>query len=152
MRVAKGLAFFVTVSLLSGACGQWSAPLPTAPSDPASGSRISGTVRSPAGIASSIAPASRMFAPVLAALDAVMFAKPVAAASNVTVTVVGTSITATLSGSGTFVLTGVPSGNIHLQFSGPGVNATITINSVTSEHIQLVITLNGSTRMLSENS
>jgi hypothetical protein len=143
MRVAKVPAFFVAVSLITIACGQWSAPLPTAPSDPARGTTISGTARDAAGVALS-SPPSRIFAPLLAALDAVTFAKPLVAASNVTVTVVGTSITATLSGTGSFVLTGVPSGNIQLHFTGSGVYATITINGVASEHIQLVVTLNGS--------
>jgi hypothetical protein len=142
MRVTKALAFIVALSAVNVACGEWSAPLPTAPSDPSKGATISGTARPAADLASAVSP-SRLFAPVLAALDAVTFTKPVGASSGLTVTVVGTSITATLSGSGNFVLTGVPSGTIQLHFSGPGVDARITISGVQPEHIKISITLNG---------
>lgn len=146
MRALKGLGFVVAVSLLTVACGEWTAPLPTAPSDTSKGATISGTVKGMESSAASTTPSSRAFATLLAALDTITFARPVEAstANTITVTVVGTSITATLNGSGKFVLTSVPSGNIQLQFSGTGVNATIAINGVQPEHIQLVVTLNGS--------
>lgn len=144
LKPTRFAVIVAALAVLTTACGEWTPPLPTAPSDPAAGATISGTVRNVSGVASSISPAPRLFARLLAALDAVTFAKPLAANSNVTVTVVGTSISATLNGSGQFVLNGVPSGYIQLQFIGPGVDARITINGVVSEHIQIVVTLNGS--------
>jgi hypothetical protein len=60
------------------------------------------------------------------------------------VTVVGTSISSGVDAAGRFTLTGVPSGDIQVQFSGP-VSATITISNVqTSEKITLVIAVSGS--------
>jgi hypothetical protein len=89
-------------------------------------------------------PSSRLVAPLLAAIDLLTFAQPVAADNKITVTVAGTDITATLSGSGNFVLNGVPSGNVQLHFSGNGVDARLSIDGVQPEHIKIAITLNGS--------
>lgn len=141
MRVVSAVVVVVTVSLSIIACGNWSPPLPTAPSDSSQGATISGTVRN--STQASATP-SRLLAPLLAAVDALMFTQPVAASNNVTVSVVGTSIMAPLSGSGTFVLNRVPSGNIQLRFNGPGVDATVTIHGVQPEHIKIAVTLNGS--------
>lgn len=73
---------------------------------------------------------------------------PLHADSGLTVTVVGTDISAVLSGSGKFVLTDVPVGNVELRFSGPGTDATLTITGVTNEHLQLVVKIEGSSAKL----
>jgi hypothetical protein len=143
MRKSNRLAL-LAVALVSAACGQWTPPLPTAPSDASKGAIISGTVNGLRRSAESTTPPTRAVAAVLAVLDTVTFATPVRASAGFTVTVVGTSITATFNDSGKFVLEGVPMGNIQLRFTGEGVDAQIDIRGVKPEHIQLVVTLNGS--------
>jgi len=123
MRVAKALAV-LTTALLVSACGQWSPPLPTAPSNASDGATITGTV---AGIPSSMA-----------------LETAASTGAGGTVTVVGTNITAAISGSGKFVLKGLPSGTLQLRFEGPDFNATVTVHNVQTEHIQLTVTVNGS--------
>jgi hypothetical protein len=67
------------------------------------------------------------------------------ASSGLTVTITGTNISATVVPGGTFVLNGVPSGNVELHFTGPGVDATVTISDVVNnETIHIVVTVNGS--------
>jgi hypothetical protein len=67
-----------------------------------------------------------------------------AAASGLTVTVVGTSISTTVSGLGQFVLTGVPAGSNQLTFTGPGVNATVSFAPVQgTETISIHVKISG---------
>jgi len=67
-----------------------------------------------------------------------------AAASGLTVTVVGTSISATVSGLGQFVLNGVPVGSSQLNFSGPGVNVTVSFTPVQgTETISINVKISG---------
>jgi hypothetical protein len=67
----------------------------------------------------------------------------------ITVTVVGTNISATVDGIGRFTLSGVPAGTLQLQFSGRGTNATLTISSVgQQDQIQIAVTLNGNSVVL----
>ena len=61
------------------------------------------------------------------------------------VTVTGTSISSGLDAAGRFMLTGVPSGDLQLQFSGPA-SGTIPVNGVKpTETITLVVTVTSST-------
>ena len=140
----RSLAVVSVLSLFATACGD--RPLPTAPSA-GSGATISGTATG-SGLTASNHPSNPFVAGMLAAIDALTLATPVTAASGVTVTVVGTGISVELSGSGKFVLTGVPPGTIRLHFSGPGTDAVLTIESVTTEHIQLVVKLEGTSAKL----
>ncbi len=66
--------------------------------------------------------------------------------AGLTVSVAGTAVSSPVDASGRFVLQGVPSGNVQLQFTGNGVQATLTITGIT-DHAQIAITvvLNGST-------
>ena len=148
MSVSRPFTVLITaMSLLTIGCGPWAPPLPTAPSA-AGTATISGTVT---GIPQSARLNNSRFpllATALAALDTVTFATPVRADSGITVTVVGTNISVVLSGSGKFVLTDVPVGNIQLRFSGAGTDAVLTINGVGNEHVQLVVKLEGSTAKL----
>jgi len=67
-----------------------------------------------------------------------------AAASGLTVTVVGTTISTTVSGTGQFVLNGVPAGSSQLNFSGPGVNVTVTFAAVQgTETISITVKISG---------
>ena len=143
MSVSRhSLAVVTLLSLCAPACGVLS---PTGPSG--SGTTIIGTATG-SGLTASNHPSNPFVAGLLAAIDTLTLATPVTAASGVTVTVVGTGMTVELSGSGKFVLTDVPAGTIQLHFSGPGIDAVLTIESVTTEHIQLVVKLEGTSAKL----
>jgi hypothetical protein len=68
------------------------------------------------------------------------------ALSGITVSVSGTSITSGIDGAGRFNLVGVPPGDVNLAFSGPGVNATLSVTQVQpAETITLVVNVSGTT-------
>jgi hypothetical protein len=59
---------------------------------------------------------------------------------------VGTNIAVDVSGDGTFTLKNVPSGNVVLQITGPGVNASITLNDLqTGQVVTITVNVNGVT-------
>lgn len=60
---------------------------------------------------------------------------PVAQASALTVTVVGSNLSTTVEPSGYFQLPGVPSGTVRLQFRDAGVDATVEIGNVGKESL-----------------
>lgn len=145
MRVQKQLpALLMAMCIFWIGCGGGA---PTAPSNAATAT-ISGTVTNLPRSAALTNRTSPLLAAALAVLDAATVAMPLHADSGVTVTVVGTDISVALSGSGKFVLTDVPVGNVQLRFSGPGTDATLTINGVTNEHVQLVVKIEGSSAKL----
>ncbi|HEY7187992.1 MAG TPA: DUF5666 domain-containing protein [Vicinamibacterales bacterium] len=135
---SRWMVFALGVALLatSVACGNSSGSLsPTGPSaNGSSGAVITGRVH---GLSTPTTTDS--FAPL--------------ATSSVKVTISGTNISSTIDGTGQFTLTGVPPGNVTLQFSGPGVSASITLTGVTADQqITIDVTLNGSSaRVNSEN-
>jgi hypothetical protein len=60
----------------------------------------------------------------------------------VTVTVVGTSISTTVDRNGRFQLTGVPTGDVQLNFKGTGLDATLTVRGVqTGDLIDITVRL-----------
>ena len=64
--------------------------------------------------------------------------------ASVTVKVVGTNISTTTNGQGQFTLTGVPPGDVQLEFAGRGDSSTISISGVrVDEEIRISVTLNG---------
>jgi hypothetical protein len=68
------------------------------------------------------------------------------ATTGLTVTIVGTSVTATVDGAGRFTLEATNAGDLQLRFTGPGIDATIALADVRpSESISLVIAIAGST-------
>ncbi len=63
-----------------------------------------------------------------------------------TVTVVGTSLSATVGGDGSFSISGLPLGDVILQFTVSGTSARVTVSSVVeNEHIQLTVSVSGPT-------
>jgi hypothetical protein len=68
------------------------------------------------------------------------------------VSVNGTNIETTVDGTGQFTLNGVPSGTIVLNFTGRGVNASVTIRGVnTGDQIEIDVRLeNGGARLQSD--
>lgn len=132
MHRAKRLVSAVAVSILTMACGgEFTSSLPAGPSGtPTTGATINGIVKGMSSASTAFSTASGSTANTTPA--------------GVTVTVAGSTLSTTVSGTGTFTLTGVPAGTVDLHFSGPGVDATLTITGVTTEQIQIVITLSGS--------
>ena len=71
-------------------------------------------------------------------------ALPAATGGGVTVSVVGTASTAVLDGQGRFTLTNVPAGTQRLQFDGPGVSGSVTVEDVqVGATIDLSLSLDG---------
>lgn len=131
LRSAAAIAV-VGVALLAVGCGGGSASLfsPSSTGGAGSGAVISGTVTTSGG------------AFTTQSLNGGF--STLGSAPTVQVTVAGTGIGTTTDGQGHFTLTGVPSGDIKLLFSGPGVSGSITISGVTaSEHIDIAVSLSG---------
>ena len=64
---------------------------------------------------------------------------------GLTVSIVGTSISAVVEASGHFELNDVPEGDVELHFSGPGVDAKLPLSGVSAhEHIDIAVTVKGS--------
>jgi hypothetical protein len=69
--------------------------------------------------------------------------------TGLTVSIVGTSVTATVDGAGRFTLTAPNGGDLQLRFTGTGIEAVITLSDVRpSQLISLVVTITGSTASL----
>lgn len=122
------LVVTVLAAVFAAACGEWTPPAPTAPSafreNPTTGANISGVVNGGTTTPSTLA----------------------ASSSGMTVTVVGTNVSAAVSVSGKFVLKGAPAGTIVLRFTGPGVDATVQVGVVADgELIDLTLSVQGST-------
>lgn len=95
--------------------GQTAAPAPTP--GPSGGATISGTV--------------------IGNVSGNRFA---AAAAGLTVTVVGTTVSVGIDSSGQFTLRNTPTGQVQLRFTGPGVDAVVTIEGV-GDHDDIRITI-----------
>lgn len=128
LHVLTTLAF---VSLAAAGCGG-SSPSPVSPSAPgtsvpsptASTAVISGTVQ---GGTSSLAGATGSHA-----------------ITGLTVTVVGTSLSAAPDATGRFAIGGVPPGDIQLRFTSAGVDSTVPVSQVQpSQSITLVVVVTG---------
>jgi hypothetical protein len=69
-----------------------------------------------------------------------------AALTSLTVSVVGTTISANVDGNGRFTLVGVPTGAVQLRFSGAGTDATLTVDTVqAAQTVDLVVVVSGTT-------
>ncbi len=129
MKRAYRAVVGVLVASVAVGCGSSASLSPTGPG-PAAGSsaQIVGTVNGSAAAPS--APADASGAMTLG--------------STLTVSVAGTSVAAPVDANGQFVLNNVPSGDLVLQFSGPGVDARVTITGVTTgDQIHLDVLVNG---------
>ncbi len=123
--MVRRISIFVLSCFLAVACSQ--STLPTVPSSSGSptsgappitnGAAISGTV-----VGTSTANAYRV------------------ASVGLTVSVMGSSVSAAVDSKGEFTLQGVPPGTVQLRFTGPGVDATVTISGV-AEHDSIHITV-----------
>ena len=79
-------------------------------------------------------------------------ARALAAASNgatITVSVVGTGLSTTTDASGSFVITGVPSGSVTLRFQGSGIDATLQISGIEAgQTLTITVRVSGSSAVL----
>ena len=129
MRRSLGITLMLAV--LSAACGGKGSS-PTSPSG-------TGTSSGNAVITGSVQGAS----------SALTAASMGAALTGVTVTVVGTNISASVDVAGRFALMNVPPGTVQLQLTGGGANATVTISSVqSSQTIDVVLSVAGASASL----
>ena len=82
---------------------------------------------------------------VVGSIRAAIAAPAVTSASDpMTVTVVGTSISATVGQTGQFTLQGVPPGDVQLKFSGAGANAIVTLSQLQNgQTVTITVTVSG---------
>lgn len=126
------LTLTIVTGLIAAGCGADASLSPIGPSAGASssGAVISGVVAGAGVSASTISEAGGFSAQ--------------AAGSSIKVTVSGTNITSNTDNQGRFTLTGVPAGDVTLQFTGPGSSASVTIAGVSpSDRIDITVTVNG---------
>ena len=112
----------LVVLAIAAACGDGG---PTSPSG-IEATTIAGTVNVNGGGTASAATASGYRGTTASSANA---------ATGLTVTVVGTNLSATVESSGYFQLAGVPSGTVSLQFRGGVVNATVELSNVGRESL-----------------
>jgi len=143
---------FAALAASTMACG--SSMSATGPSGASgSGAVITGRVNMTGSAAVSMATRTPLALSVLPMAVAVPMAG--SASNTVTVTVVGTGMSTTIDGSGSFTLENVPPGSVQLHFQGRGADAMLTISGIeASDHISITVTLNGSNARLDrrENS
>ena len=131
------LGFVVVAAALTAGCGGKSTP--TAPSGGSGGSpspgapapgptaTITGSVQGPAAASSMVS------------------ASAGAALTGVTVTVAGTGLTSSVDAAGRFTLLNVAPGEVRLQLTGAGTNASVTLGAVqASQTVDLVVMVSGS--------
>ena len=124
---------------LAAACGGKSPTAPTGSSDapaatpspaPSSANSLAGTIFSGNGAGT------------------VTMGVPLA---GVTVAIMGTSLTASADGAGHFTFTGVPAGDVDVQFTGGAVNARVRLVGVGDrEQIRITVTITGSSADLTK--
>jgi hypothetical protein len=117
------------------------------------GAVISGRVTMSGSGASSVSARAPLALAVLPMAVAVPRAGGAAAdAGSVTVTIVGTGVSTTLDGSGSFTLDNVPPGTVTLNFKGRGADAMLTISGIEADdRISIAVTLNGSSARLDKS-
>ena len=126
------LAFVVATAACGDAHMVGTSSVPTAPSSGTSG---------PAGATGS----ATISGTLGGATSSTMQVHASAVTLAVTITVTGTGLSTTVSPGGAFVLNGVPSGNVELHFTGPGIDARATVTDVSDgEEIRIVVTVHGS--------
>lgn len=109
----------------------------------------------PSGIANSTSPGAPVVsgASILGAVLTNVTGSAVSAATptGLTVTVVGTTISATVDPGGNFTLNGVPAGRVELRFSGGGIDARLIIGNVGErDSIRITVRISGSSAQIED--
>lgn len=144
MTFRLGLFLTTIVAISAAACsGGSESTSPTGPSG-ARGAQIAGRV---SGVGMSSTTASTT------GLSASPLTQTTSSSGALKVSVNGTKIETNVDGTGHFTLDGVPAGTIVLNFTGRGVNASITLRGVSAgDKIEIDVRLEGSgARVESEN-
>ena len=69
--------------------------------------------------------------------------------AGVIVTVAGTTVSGAVDSSGTFTLTNVPPSEVVLNFSGPGINASLPLGAIAeNDRVQISVTVSGTSAKL----
>jgi hypothetical protein len=136
LRMLRSIRVVMPMLLITTACGKSSTVSPVAPSSP---SLSSVNIPGPAAIGTTIVGIVNLGASI----------GTQTAGSGLTVGVIGTTISSPTDTSGHFELKDVPSGTVHLRFTGVSVNAGMAIAAVTeNERIQVAVVVSGSTATL----
>ncbi len=110
--------------------------------------RLPGLSSLPGQVSSPVSSGAAITGTVMSSVTASAFRTE---ATNLTVTITGSTISATVNG-GQFTLQGVPPGNIELHFSGPGVDARLTITDVGDrDDIHITVRVTGNTAELEDH-
>jgi uncharacterized repeat protein (TIGR01451 family) len=134
VRTITAFSCSCLVAIIAAGCGE----SPARPSGQ-TGAVIAGTVTSASGAAST---ASLNGAPRFIRPSASPFA-------GLTVRVVGSGLSSQVGDDGQFQITGVPGGTVRLQFTGNGVDVTISIQNVTADQfIEIQVQLSGSSAQI----
>src|SRR5262245_45360666 len=129
------IPILVLCGLLAASCGH-----STGPTSPSAG--LPGTGSSPVSGGASIT------GTVVSSVTANSYR---AEATGLTVTVTGSAISATVNG-GQFTLQGVPPGTVELRFTGPGVDARLTIENVGDrDEVRITVRVNGNQAEIEDN-
>lgn len=129
----------IVLAVSATACSKADSKSPLSPSTPTSAAPSGGGVSGSASIAGTV-------------VGGASGASVQPMGSALVVTIVGTSMSATVASSGRFTLQNVPSGDLTLQFTGSGVNARITISGVADrEQIRITINVNGNSASVDDN-
>ena len=129
----------IVLAVSATACSKADSKSPLSPSTPTSAAPSGGGVSGSASIVGTV-------------VGGASGASVQPTGSALEVTIVGTSMSATVASSGRFTLQNVPSGDLALQFTGSGVNARITINGVADrEQIRITVNVNGSSATVDDN-
>jgi hypothetical protein len=136
----KGMiAALMVLAVVAAGCGKSGSTSPAGPSSSATPAPSGGPTNGSASISGT----------VLTGSSTASF-RP--SGSSLTVTIVGTSISATLDGSGHFMLQNVPSGDLTLAFSGNGHDARVTITGVADrEQIHITVNLGSNSADIDDN-
>lgn len=126
----KGLGPILAAMLLTAACGGSS---PTSPTNGTANTAPSGSSATITGT-------------VQGATSALLAASSGSALSGVTVSIVGTSISAVADVAGRFTLLNVPPGSVQLQLTGGGANAMVSLSPVSARQtVDVVLAVSGTT-------
>jgi hypothetical protein len=132
----RGLLLVISTAV-AAACGGNASMSPTAPSVTRAGASGAVIIGQVSGAFATTTPRDASGTPAESSFGTL-------ATSTITVKITGTNISTTTDGQGQFTLTGVPPGDVQLEFSGQGTSAKIVISGVSAQdEIRISITLNG---------
>lgn len=143
------LVFSVIVAsaLLTAACSKQRSSSPLAPSAESTPSPATPT----SAPASALAQISGVVISAVSGQALTGSSASLSGIGQVSVTVLGTSLTTISDGAGNFTLENVPAGSVTLALAGSGVNAQVAVNVSTQEQLRLTIRVDGPSASLDDS-